>query len=1399
MSGLTAGIEVEWVDFTDAHAATARRAHAVAFGYSAPFAGAIVGVYGSGKSALQFALMREAKARGFFAIWEEAAALFSAVLPEAAPALPQDFVGSVRDWAKAIQHGGDARAAYVAALARRGHEDIAEFVAAQPPGTGIVLLLDEVEQAHKVLHKRIATDDGQPLRALIDGCGKKFRLFLAYAPESYHSVGDADRGRLVYLPVPSLDVRAIQARFEISRPHANFVWWASRGRARGVLQAIASIIEPLGRGEFESNLHALPLALEALPGVFGVPAVVQEGATVAELRQLIDLAPVPSDRRERGIVVNLSDQPALADLLQKLFTQALGTGDGLQPVAFELVGVLNALGDDTNSAHLTASDFRAAVRVAEARAVESGRVTELSDRLADVSPGVFYQLGTTCDLSASLRIPVERLVEHHFPSPFTDPMLPVRSGRTVSEAELARLVADLSSPGEPLLESRERDLLVFADFGSVSAWLSTKAAGARGVRAAVLDARGPRGPVLDLAHEAGRAAVGDIGRFHGTFCKCLAILAKEGGHGRDLDRLVAALRGDRQLQRKLAWHLDRIDLQFRDLAPRPSDRWARAEKCVRETVLRAGQGAAKLDADSPAMLSALLMLRDLAPSDDKLLQRLSRLLAADQPLRQLAADAAGKRLSGAGTVVNDLLPTGGPKGRSSNRQYSGKKELISLLEQHGTDVRARPRLAEWLCPEQAERLAAVCNYFAGDLPDVNDERDRIEALAGIEETVHRATAILEHLSMCIGRPASALTALKLGKFTDRVRAGGSPVEEFRQLSRDIVALPPSWTRSLALWICGVFAEHIVRGVEQEQMAISDWESTASDANAVGQRSQEVERRLRDVGAAASADRVVKHRRELASYLGQRGEFEQEVSRFRRRIDGMEQLAPVLRSAVTACANRSSDISVSVAKYLPDEDGAVADRLTLQRLVELLEQFDGSLPKIGDRGLVEYAGIVTRVAAETRGRRLRSHIEESLQITVMPEVIVTEEDVLALDEAWSRLGETAKTWLRASLATASYTGTDSLLRWVLEAAEKESLLAALTSESFPGLDAMDKALSTWARRREVRPDALAGVLASRSKAVAAIGAVWPGRVRDAVVSAMVAATPHDPERRYTLVGEAAAKFERTVTQLMEQICETTGEFGEEGMLDGGSPELVTSGLEALLTRERAAREVLLQEIRAVGLLLKQVGESAAQLGLNPPKSTVERLLAQERERLRAALLRAHDDVVRRVAAVGAPDELAGTVSDDLPAWLEDINDRKADLPTVEELVEHLTELGVPWDISTAPSWEAATAALRATVATASERRDALVHRFEELARRARRLGLHEPAPPPTRSSIEEAVAAVAELDNGVKGARRERLRALSDAARAIYESAVTGSVTGPLPEGVAELVGAGLLRTLEDEG
>jgi hypothetical protein len=655
MHKLSADASTPWLDFTDQHEHVRRQACAVALGEDANHTAAIVGVYGSGKSTLLLHLLRSAHELGVVAVWDEAAPFLDRLVPQGTRVRAHEFVRRVHAWTAGLRAAAGLHA-HAAQLAARGRGDVAEWTRSQHPTAErrLVLLIDEMEQAHGLLTERIVADDGNPLRALTDACGPQLGLLIGYAPESFQALGVADRGRHRVLRIPALRASTIARHYGLPRGVANFAWWISRGRARGVIQAIDGVIRPQLAGAFRAEPAAIADALDLLPPIFGVPALVRDRVPVARLADLVDLAPIePSRGGVRGVRFDLRDEPGLlAELEASLMTHLPADARlSVQSIVRELLVVLDACADDDDHAWIPHDQLDALWRLALARAQEAGKAGDLGDEWRSVALFALHARGATA-LPREPRIPLPRLIEELFPSPFGDPLLPI-AGRHPTRLEVEREYNALGGGDpEPLLWSARR-VVFLRDEAALERWLSVVDLSEEPWTAALLQPSDqPRGPRTLLHEDAGRLARLGLSAFSADFVRSIHVSAAVAGLSGDFDERAERLSTTKDLRRKIRWHLDRLAVLVRDARPQESAAFEAATHELRAHLLPFLRQR-HLAADSPAVLAFVPLAHAVSPVTRAQLTELAELLRPGGPLRGLAA---GPRLHGAAIVVDELLP-----------------------------------------------------------------------------------------------------------------------------------------------------------------------------------------------------------------------------------------------------------------------------------------------------------------------------------------------------------------------------------------------------------------------------------------------------------------------------------------------------------------------------------------------------------------------------------------------------------------------------------------------------------------------------------------------------------------------------------------------------------------------
>ncbi len=1397
------------------HAAmTLAAARQVLFAAAGPAAGAVVGVYGSGKSTLLFALLREAVEAGVAVVWEEAAALVARLLPESEPVLPQAFATRVLAWVEAVGREGAERAGYLQGLAARGRDDVVAVLAAAGPGQGTrtILLLDEVEQAHHLLQRRVASDDGQPLRALIDACGPRLRLLLAYAPESFHSLGDADRGRLVRLGLAALDVATIQATWRLDRGAANFAWWASRGRARGVIQVVGAVLAPARAGGFDADLHALGDAVDALPGVFGVPALLREGLDHAQLRALLDLRPAPVDAEARcsGVVCRLDDRRAMADLARRELARRLGPHDGLGAIANELVAVLEACAGDDARCYLTLADFGAALRLAEARAIEAGRLVEPLPDLVENGARIFECLGTVGPLTHRLPLPLRELAEERFPSPFTDPYLPMHDGTSPSAADLQRACAAFAARPGPLLVDDDAGVSVFVDADQLAAHLHERLGDPRAepLRALLLDDAGPLLPVVELAICAGRLAVASVGRFHATFLRCLALRGAADGVVAWRE-IAAGFAADRQLQRKLAWHRDRVLALVRELHPRVEPGFAAAVAFLRQfepfrTTL------ARLDRDSPALLGLLVPLRPLPARERALALRVVGLFGDGTPLRRLAREAnPGGRLSGAAVVIDVLLPGPGRQPRWSEQPPAEAAQLTSVIERFAATPALRPLLATLLFADDRLRLEAVIRACAGELPDVDRERDALAALRRLDETARRAAAVVSDLERCTGRRAGGLGALRLGSFVDQLRQQGGPVDALRQLAADVDALPAegpvSWLRALGQWLVGVFAARLLKGVERDQVVLADWQGLAAIGAEIGRQSDTAIAQATAIGAERLVE-LLRHRRAcLANQLDDVREAHHALRDLGAWVEALEPLVAELQQAQALLATRGVALAQALAGYLPELDAIAGHRALLRRLPEQLDELGAQLPRPGPEGLVVWLEVLRRRGEATRRDRVRMALEDQLGMPLPMSLSAVADDVAAVEAAWAPVESSERPALRAALAAADFDDGAQIVRAIAAWVDKRAQIAAWSDPQHPALAALDVRVAARCEACDVAPDEVRALSRTRARCLAAVrdlASCLPARAAADVVDAAAlpgdaAAIAGDPGETWSAIAVRARTLYDRLTSARERYAAVAGCYPSLAEAAERVDEVVVA-VEAQLELRRRELDAAVAGLHTLAGALLDCGERGASI---PPEITLiaaTRLLERDRQRLHDAVGRRHAAMTADLRRRGLPEALAPEPDADVLAWHASVACANERLSGLHATLDAADALGLPRDAEAAGAgWEGLASALSAQVDAGRAALHALHQRHALLARRCRRLGGQLESAALLGSTLAVARDRVAAAERELDAVRTARLAGASAEARKLYRAVATGEA-GRLAAPVAELVALGLLCTAEAE-
>lgn len=1397
----------EWLDFTSQHTRTREMAETIASGQHPIAAGAIVGVYGSGKSTLLFHVLDRAAEEGVFPIWEEAYSFLNRLVNPSECVAPQEFVTRVHDWVEELRHGGNALAQYKHDLAHRQLGAIAERVeaAAHKSTSRCVLLLDEMEQAYPQFLKRIDTADQQPLRALIDSCGNsRLRLLMAYAPESFYSIGDADRGRMLRLTVPGLDATAIQKTFQLSKGQANFAWWASRGRARGVIRVIDEIIGPFQRGEFRENWRSLADALDGLLPVFGVPAILRAMIPTERLVELLDLVPGEEEIGTPGEFIDTRDQPRLARPLTEVLAAQRARIEDVEVIVDELLGVLVAVSDAEYRCFLNFDDFAAAVRLAVGRAVESGRLREAIETL-DYGRA-FYKVTTHTNSRRALPFSVHRLADEIFPSPFTDPVLPLLDGRLPTQAEVDGLFGRLVFNG-PVLRWEEHGCLVFSDPSVLEHWLASELLNqdeSKVWRALLLQESGAPSRLVSLAQESGRISCKTLPRFHGCFLKCLALRKDQSEPDVDIEQLAAAARGsDRQLGRKVDWHLARLERLVEENQPIPQRRWQAAVGAARGESLSVALG--RLREESPGLLAFLYPFKTPRPETRRVLADLAELLGETSDLRKLAKAAGqGKQLEGAAVVVDELLPAGNSqtsKPRWIDVNFPGRDELRAVLEMFASPELASV-LGKLLNPHAAARMERVVRLFTGELPDLKPERQQLSALQGLAGVMQRTRAVYNGIRVLIGSQED-VRGLAVGKVISQAFAAQKSIEDFNGIGSRIDKIDEPWAKSLACWVAAVFAERIWDGVERDEASLKAWEKLAERGKEVRGSIEERLQALKEAGLRATADFLAMERHRLRAAVSDLDQMEVRLPELENTTEQLLGIVEAVTAFSALAQAKGIDVSRMFDSFHPEPGRILEDRAFIERTVDLIRQIQDDWPLPLSEDLREYLRNLQRFAEESHAERIRGRLSQITGVSIPAKSIVLDGDDLTLiEDAWPHVAEDFTSAWREAVEVTPPPGSDKLVVWLKEALGKQEIMASWARLDDVRLESLDVQIRAWITRVAIRPSQLAELHTCRGRALEILTNLSHAVGRSVIDELIDFAIAKPASDAYAVLEREARTFRDSVEETAAALSAIAGRGAVRRPFGGVTREAVLNKLQDSRLAYEKKRSDLHANIETRNRILEELGSRPRPIPSPWTVADAQRLFDAVGQDIKKVASSERKRLANQLGKIGLPESLLDVPKDLTYEELASaVMEARPWVANVELEVQALETMGL-----SAPTFERVKnrqdtlALLRDAVQSASDHLREANERVSTLRRRLERLGHPSDgygARIPT--SLAKARVELSRLKDEIRAARAKRLEEASEAAQRAYRTLVGDEpdVLGDVSSSIQELVRLGLLRTIED--
>lgn len=1387
MQELSARANTEWKDFTDQHRSVREQALAVALGTGTHNVAAIVGVYGSGKSTLLFDVLREANVAGHLAIWDESAAFFKRILgPAQGKVRSEDFVRLTMAWVDRLRSGTELDLLRED-LDQRGRKDVVAFLPASArPTARVVLLLDEMEQAHEMLRDGVLTDDGNPLRSLLDACGPNLAIIVAYAPESFHALGDADRGRHTTLRVPVLSASALASEFEVPRGAANFAWWASRGRARGAIQVMERVVRPHAKGQLSEPVGLLRDVLDDLPPVFGVPAVLHDHLDTSRLAALLCLSPVASPEF-LGVRIDTRNQGTWSKEMEDRLVRT-PSDDRRATLALlrEVATVLEAMADDDGTAFIPIEEVPALVDLSIARAQETGSVTELGIGARD-GLKTAIQASTPALLTRRLPFSISQLGDEVFPSPFTDPLLPL-DGRQPTMERVVEAYTNVARSRHLLAEWERHRSFVFHDETAMENWLrSEEAEVLRGpVKALIIRPLGTAGPVALLCQEAGLLRFESASPFTATFLQSAIVSLDRLSGGAavpDLDDLSgSSIANSRDLGRKIRWHLERLETVVRAMRPCQSGEFERAVGDV-ERHLLPFLLTRRLQKDSTGLLALVQVLETPTAVGAQLLAEVAAVFSSDRSLRKLTARS--RYLAGAGVVVDDLLPS---RGGSSRWVESGYSHLRGFVKKHA-DGSCLRLLARLLAPGAEEAMEVILRRK----PPVGTE---LEPTAGVKSVgrLGRVAQRIDAIHVGLGElldeaPDRLAHTMNLGETLNTAVKARPDADLLEQIIRRLEDVQEEWIRVLATWLICQFIEVVISVVGENESALREWEKAANRGRDVGARVEQLLTSLRDRGLSKLAGRVDAVRAHIRSCFEEPGTLLTGIEHLADRLAGYEQLAEELRHLKEVTAEQGMDCERLLGRYDPREDDPRKDAELVAEVSALLEGMTERIP--APRGdlrawLVNLRDHLTK----SRDERLRARLSEVLGDRIALRVRkIYEDHVMEVEDAWGVLSPGFQRGVQSALEASQHDSSGAIAAAITEAVQKQTMFAGRRASS--QVEDLDNALETIAQDGDSELATIRRQLDARDDVLD-----WLNSQADLLAPSGVLLAVLSQGDSFSGAFEKATAFETEAQTLWEALRSARPQASALDIEDSLEPDQFLRALRATRDAADAERSKLLTKLNALNDTLRSLGYiPRARMAFGTIETINADVRAAEAEAARRLASR-EASLIARAAGLGVIVEPISNL--DPSAHLGALQELDGVLSSVEGTSDELRRSGVNVPLEPPVSVNSASSVYTERLRVAEEEKEQVRSRLERLALRMRLFRIDATCAEAALASksLHDLRLAEVAAESNLRDAVTAKEATLSKDALATWHQLLSHNIEDSI---LRELLSAGLLVPADPEG
>ncbi|HEX9430496.1 MAG TPA: hypothetical protein VF944_08975, partial [Candidatus Bathyarchaeia archaeon] len=338
---------------------------------------------------------------------------------------------------------------------------------------------------------------------------------------------------------------------------------------------------------------------------------------------------------------------------------------------------------------------------------------------------------------------------------------------------------------------------------------------------------------------------------------------------------------------------------------------------------------------------------------------------------------AQSRLEGAAVIVDNLLPGFGDRKRWVESDFPGRRELRQILDKFSM-IDHYETLAALLYPEQPERLKAFIEFYRGQLPSISSERQELNALRGLAGLQQRVKKVHDGISRLVGDKRAPRGLFSVGKFIELVWQANKELTRLQEIGAQAEQLKDPWAKTLALWICGVFAERIKSGVESEEATLREWEELAREGEEVGRQAEEVIRDIHKEGFTAIAESLQREQRDLRKFLDSPEDLKRTIDEFKGQIDAYVCLKDCYIDFRSVCAQLEIDLETSLRTYCPRPEDIGGFCKQLEQALPSIAELEEPPPAPTDAELATYVSQLERYTQESRKKRLQGRLAQVIQ-------------------------------------------------------------------------------------------------------------------------------------------------------------------------------------------------------------------------------------------------------------------------------------------------------------------------------------------------------------------------------------------------------------------------------------